>query len=161
MSRGTSCMVEQLGLAMMPSWSAASSGFTCDTTSGTPGSMRHWAELSMTTAPRAAASGASTRETSPPAENSAMSTPSKASGLDTWTGHFRPANATERPSGGDASGRSSATGKPRSASTVIIVCPTRPVAPHTATVRGRRGGSWVRRGDHFDDHDAWTCAGSG
>ena len=115
MSSGTSCIVEQLGLAMMPSWAAASSGFTWETTSGMPGSMRHCAELSMTTAPRAAASGASTFDTSPPAEKSAISTPSKAAGVASWTGHSRPAKVIERPSARDASGRSSPTGKPRSA----------------------------------------------
>ena len=35
-----SCIVEQLGLAMIPSCHARSSGLTCDTTSGTAGSMR-------------------------------------------------------------------------------------------------------------------------
>ena len=80
MSSGTSCIVEQLGLAMMPSCIAASLGLTSATTSGMPGSMRHCEELSMTTAPRAAASGARTAETAPPAEKSAISTPSNASG---------------------------------------------------------------------------------
>ena len=147
MSSGTSCIVEQLGLAMMPSWSPASSGFTCDTTRGMPGSMRHCDELSMTTAPRATASGASTLETSPPAENSAMSTPSKASAVASWTAHSRPPKLTERPLAREASGRSSPTGMPRSASTVIIVCPTSPVAPTTATVSGRVMRVPLGRGD--------------
>jgi hypothetical protein len=63
-STGTSCMVEQLGLAMMPSCHSPSSGFTWLTMSGTAGSIRHALELSMTVAPRAAASGASSLETS-------------------------------------------------------------------------------------------------
>jgi len=41
--------------------------------------MRHAFELSITVAPRAAACGASSREMSAPALNSAMSTPSNAS----------------------------------------------------------------------------------
>jgi hypothetical protein len=77
---GRSCIVEQFGLAMMPSCHSPSSGFTWLTMSGTFGSMRQALELSITVAPRAAASGASWRETSPPAENKAMSTPSNASG---------------------------------------------------------------------------------
>src|SRR3990172_5114937 len=81
MSGGASCMVEQLGLAMMPSCSPASPGLTSTTTSGTAGSMRHCEELSMTSAPRRAASGARTAETDAPAEKRAMSTPSKASGV--------------------------------------------------------------------------------
>ena len=40
-STGTSCIVEQFGLATMPSWRAASSALTWLTTSGTPGSIRH------------------------------------------------------------------------------------------------------------------------
>ena len=64
MSTGTSCIVEQLGLAMMPSCHSPSSGFTWLTMSGTLGSIRQAFELSITVAPRAAASGASWRETS-------------------------------------------------------------------------------------------------
>src|SRR3972149_371540 len=74
MSGGASCMVEQLGLAMMPSCSPASPGLTSTTTSGTAGSMRHCEELSMTSAPRRAASGARTAETDAPAEKRGMST---------------------------------------------------------------------------------------
>ncbi len=50
MSGGTSCIVEQLGFAMMPSCQARSSGLTWDTTSGTAGSIRQALELSMTAA---------------------------------------------------------------------------------------------------------------
>ena len=87
---GMSCIVEQFGFATMPSCSAASASLTPATTSGTPGSMRHCDELSTTTAPRATASGASCAEVPPPAEKSAMSTPSKASGVATSTGQSRP-----------------------------------------------------------------------
>ncbi len=131
-------MVEQFGLAMMPSCHSASPGFTWLTMSGTPASIRQALELSMTVAPRAAASGASWRDTSVPAEKRAMSTPSKASGIASPTVSVRPSALTvdpaERP---EASRRSSPTGKLRSASTWIIVRPTTPVAPTTATVSGR------------------------
>ena len=80
-SGGSSCIVEQLGFAMIPSWPSRSSGLTWLTTSGTSGSMRHALELSMTVQPRFAASGASSLLVPPPALNSAMSTPSNASGV--------------------------------------------------------------------------------
>ena len=80
-SGGMSCIVEQLGLAMIPSCQSRSSGLTCDTTSGTSGSMRQALELSITVQPRFAASGASSFEVPPPALKSAMSTPSNASGV--------------------------------------------------------------------------------
>ncbi len=140
-STGISCIVEQLGLATMPSWAAASASLTPATTSGTPGSMRHCEELSTTTAPRATASGAKTLEAPPPAEKMAMSTPSKAAGVVVRTGHERPPNSTLRSPSWEASGRSSPTGKSRSARMAIMVRPTRPVAPTTATVRGLRGDS--------------------
>src|SRR6266550_1449067 len=76
---GTSCIVEQFGLAMIPGWPSRSPGLTWLTTRGIVGSIRQALELSITVAPRAAAWGASSRETSPPAEKRAMSTPSKAS----------------------------------------------------------------------------------
>ena len=138
---GTSCIVEQLGLAMMPSWAAASSSLTPTTTSGTPGSMRHCEELSTTRQPRLAASGARSLETEPPALKSAMSTPWNASGVATSTGHSLPPNVIVRPSAFEARGMRVPTGKPRCSSTAIIVRPTRPVAPTTATVRGREGAS--------------------
>ena len=50
---------------MMPSWRLEVVGVDlADTTSGTPGSMRHADELSITVAPRAAAWGARSREMS-------------------------------------------------------------------------------------------------
>ena len=74
-------MVLQLGLAMMPPLPAfmpfIASGFTSGTTSGTPCVMRKADELSTTVAPAALAAGAKSREMSPPAEKSAMSTPAK------------------------------------------------------------------------------------
>src|SRR3990172_2017870 len=67
MRTGTSCIVEQLGLATIPSCQARSSGLTWLTTSGTAGSIRQALELSMTVAPRPAAARAETVQTSPPA----------------------------------------------------------------------------------------------
>src|SRR5512140_1875637 len=105
--------------------------------SGTCGSIRHALELSSTVQPRAAASGASIVDTSPPAEKSAMSTPAKASGVASSTVIVRPAALTVEPADlPDASNRSSPTGNCRSARTWIIVRPTTPVAPTTATVNG-------------------------
>ena len=136
-STGTSCIVEQLGLATMPSCHSRSSGFTWLTTSGTAGSMRQALELSMTVAPRRAASGASTRDVSPPAENSAISTPSKASGVASWTVWSVLPTSISRPAlRALASSRRSPNGNSRSSSIRIIVPPTTPVAPTTATESG-------------------------
>jgi len=74
-------IVLQLGFAMMPPLPAfmpfIASGFTSGTTSGTPLVMRKAEELSTTVAPAALATGAKSREMSPPAEKSAISTPAK------------------------------------------------------------------------------------
>ena len=110
---------------------------TWETTSGTVGSIRQADELSMTVAPRATAAGASSLETSAPAENSAMSTPSKASGTASPISSVRPSIDTVRPADRpEASRRNSPTGNSRSLRIWIIVRPTTPVAPTTATVRG-------------------------
>ncbi len=136
---GTSCIVEQLGLAMMPGWPSRSSGLTSLTTSGIVGSIRHALELSMTVAPRATACGASSSEMSAPAEKRAMSTPSNASPTASPIWWVWPSIAIVRPADRpDASKRSSPTGNSRSLRTWIIVRPTTPVAPTTATVRGDR-----------------------
>ncbi len=68
-------MVEQFGLAMMPSCEASASGLTSATTSGTRSSMRQREELSITVAPAAAKRGAHSPDVEPPAENSARSKP--------------------------------------------------------------------------------------
>src|SRR3972149_121966 len=72
-------MVEQFGLAIMPLCAAMACGFTSGTTRGTFGSMRNGLELSITTAPDAAAAGADSRPGAAPAENSGISTPLKES----------------------------------------------------------------------------------
>ncbi len=135
-SGGISCIVEQFGLAMMPSCHARSSALTCETTSGTDGSMRHADELSITVAPRFAASGASAFDVSPPALNSAMSTPSNASGVASSTSISRSPTVTRRPADrSDASRRRAVIGNCFSSRTWVIVRPTAPVAPTTATIR--------------------------
>ena len=92
----------------------------------------------MTVAPRAAAWGASSREMSAPAEKRAMSTPSNASParLADLDGSGRRSTIVRPADRPDASRRSSPTGNSRSMRTWIIVRPTTPVAPTTATVRG-------------------------
>ena len=107
---------------MMPSWVAASAALTSGTTSGTPGSMRHRDELSMTTAPAAAAAGARVPETLAPAEKRAMSTPSNDSGRASSTVRRWPEMTSVVPAErADASGRSVANGKARSMRTWSIV----------------------------------------
>ena len=130
---GASCIVEQFGFAMIPRCPLSASAFTCETTSGTVGSIRQALELSTTAHPRAAASGARRRLTSAPALKSAISTPLKASGVASATGTCSPRKVTLRPAAEAASGTSLRTGKLRSSRTLIIVRPTRPVAPTTAT----------------------------
>ena len=93
----------------------------------------------MTVAPRLAASGARALEVSPPALNRAMSTPSKASGVasrDDVLGAADDRRSAPALRALEASSRSSPTGNARSWSIRIIVPPTTPVAPTTATVRG-------------------------
>ena len=143
-----SCIVEQLGLAMIPSCHARSSGLTWDTTSGTSGSIRQALELSTTTQPRLAASGASSLEVPPPAEKMAMSMPSKASGVASSTVMSRPATVMVVPAErADARRRSSVYGNRFSVRTWIMVRPTAPVAPTTATMSWSRAG--FRHGPTF------------
>ncbi len=74
---GTSAVIaEQFGTAMMPLCSRMRPALISGITSGTFGSMRKAEELSITTAPALTAAGENFRDVPPPAENSAMSTPS-------------------------------------------------------------------------------------
>ena len=105
-------MVEQLGLAMMPPlrappslYSAIASGFTSGITSGTSGSMRNAEELSTTKQPFAAARGPNFLLMEPPAEKSAMSTPSKESSVSSSMTYVSPSNANRLPSRRSARGR--------------------------------------------------------
>ena len=136
MRGGISCIVEQLGFATIPSCQARSSGFTCETTSGMSGSIRQALELSMTVQPRFAASGASSFDVPPPALKSAMSIPSNASGVASSTVMSpQPGTATVLPAErSDASRRRVVIGNRFSRRTCVMVRPTAPVAPTTATV---------------------------
>ena len=82
-------IVEQLGFAMIPLCFKISSGLTSGTTSGTSGSIRNALELSITIAPRFAASGAKVLDMEPPANN-AISTSSKDSGFASSTIYVLP-----------------------------------------------------------------------
>jgi hypothetical protein len=129
-------MAEQLGLAITPLCAPMAWGLISGTTSGTPSSMRNAEELSMTTAPAFTAMGAKRLEMPLPAENNAMSTPSKLASVSSSIRRSRPRNfwvlPTER---ADASNRSSDTGKLRCSRQRAISTPTAPVAPTTATTK--------------------------
>lgn len=133
-------MVEQFGLAMTPECHDTSPGFTSGTTKGTSSSMRNALELSIMTAPAATTASRIALETSEPAENSAMSTPSNDSEIISCT-VSSPAGTSPQPSKGsflpaeraDASARTSLAGKSRSCKTFRNSFPTAPVAPATAT----------------------------
>src|SRR5579875_1476907 len=132
---GMATMVVQFGLATMPlGIRSRASAFTSGTTRGTSGSIRQAEELSTTVAPAAATRGASSLEAGPPAENRAMSMPSKRPSAASSTvtspsfqGSLRPLERLL------AKYRISSTGKWRSASTDRITPPTCPVAPKIAT----------------------------
>ncbi len=69
--------VVQFGTEMMPfGRTLAASGLISGTTSGTSGSIRNAPDLSITTTPRAAATGAHSADTSSGTSNMARSTPS-------------------------------------------------------------------------------------
>ena len=111
----------------------ACSGFTSGTTNGTCGFMRNAPELSTATAPRSAAIGAHTSETSSGTSNMAMSMPSNASAdsattvsSSPWTAIFLPADL------GDAMSRISPQMFGRLLMMSIITVPTAPVAPTSA-----------------------------
>src|SRR5690606_31962079 len=129
------CMVEQLGLAMIPRGrSRAASGLTSATTGGTSSSCRSAVELSITTAPTAANFGAYSLETLPPAENSAMSIPAGSNVARSSTTILRAPNSAFSPAERSLASRCSRSiGKSRSARIFSMVSPTAPVAPTTAT----------------------------
>src|SRR5580704_1563684 len=90
----------------------------------------------MTTHPAAAALGAYSRETSPPGENSAISTWLKSNSARLPTEWRLSRNVTDLPSERSlASANSCLSGNLRSSSTSTMVSPTRPVAPTTATLK--------------------------
>ena len=85
-------IAEQLGLAITPWCAAMAWGLISGTTSGTASSMRKAEELSMTSAPARTAMGAKRLEMPLPAENNAMSTPSKLVSVSSWILRSRPRN---------------------------------------------------------------------
>jgi hypothetical protein len=99
------------------------------------GSILQWDELSMTTAPFLAASGARASLTDPPAENSAMSTPLKASGsakvTGTWTPLYSMVSTNDLL---DAKRLKFLMGKFLYFNTVSIYIPTFLIVPNTATL---------------------------
>src|SRR3954452_176127 len=134
LSATTICMVEQLGLAMMPLCAVIASGLTSDTTSGTSSCMRQYDELSTTTAPASTKRGAHSALRVPPAEKSATSKPWIDSSLRACTVRWRSPKSMLRPAlRSEANGTISSAGNARSRITPRIVEPTAPVAPTTAT----------------------------
>ena len=97
--------VVQFGTEMMPFGPRpAASGLTSGTTSGTSGSIRNAPDLSITTTPRAAATGAHSAETSSGTSNIARSTPSNTSGVSARTSTSSPRTGSlpaGRPGRGD------------------------------------------------------------
>ena len=123
--------VVQLGLAMMRRGICRrASAFTSGMTSGTSGSMRKAAELSMTSAPAAAAEGTSSLATS--------SGVSKMIRSRSWKAARDAASTTRDPmrmpaERAEAKSRSADAGKLRSRSTRNASRPTTPVAPTMPT----------------------------
>ena len=98
LSTGIATIVVQLGLATMPfGIDPSASALTSGTTRGTSGSMRQADELSMTTAPAAATTGASSFEVAPPAENRAKSSPVKSAVAASSTTTSWPRQSSVRP----------------------------------------------------------------
>ena len=127
-------IVEQFGLAIIPLCFKISSGFTSGTTRGTSGSIRNALELSITIAPRLAASGANVLEIEPPA-NKAISIFSKDSGFASSTTNVFPFTVSSVPAErADANNFKFSYGKLRSSISVINSAPTAPVAPRIATL---------------------------
>ena len=110
------------------------SGFTSGTTSGTSGSIRKAPELSTATAPREAAIGAHSFETSSGTSNIATSIPSNASGESATTVNSSPLQVSFFPALlADAINRISPQTFGRLESMSSMTVPTAPVAPTTAS----------------------------
>ena len=111
----TSCIVEQFGFAMMPSWSARVVGVDLADHERHAGLHPPGARVvDHGGAVGDGGRGERPRRPTPPAENSAMSTPSNASGtrLDDIVGAAVDRRRSIRPSAPEAIRRSSPTGKP-------------------------------------------------
>src|ERR1700736_1352649 len=124
----------QFGTAMMPLCSLMRLALTSGITSGTFGSMRKADELSMTTAPVFTAMGENFREMPPPAENSAISTPSKELSLSSSIVICCPRKSIVLPAERAlASALSLPTPNPRLSMVAMSSAPTAPVTPAMAT----------------------------
>src|SRR5688500_8737533 len=127
-------MVLQFGLAMILSAAESTEALISGTTSFFEGSMRHAEELSMTVIPFSANLGAHSKEVLPPAEKRATSGFILIASSAVTTLYFLPLKLRSLPADlSEATGMNSVTGNPLSSSTLIIIDPTRPVAPTTAT----------------------------
>jgi hypothetical protein len=127
-------IAEQLGTAMMPLCSAIRRPLISGMASGTLGSMRKAEELSITTAPALTAIGENFRDTPLPAENSAISTPSKESAPSCSMVIVSPRKLSVCPADRLlASALSFLTGKARLLSVAMNSLPTAPVTPAMAT----------------------------
>jgi hypothetical protein len=132
-------IAEQLGTAMMPLCSAMRLPLISGIASGTLGSMRKAEELSMTTAPAFTAIGENFRETPLPAENSAISTPSKELSRSSSISMVSPRKPTVLPADRAlASALSLRTGNPRLFKVAMNSPPTAPVTPAMATTGSLR-----------------------
>ena len=131
--------VVQFGTEMMPLGRLfAASGLTSGTTSGTSGSIRNAPDLSITTAPRDAATGAQSTETSSGTSIITRSTPSNTSGVMAWTSTSSPLTRSRRPADrAEAISRISLQMSSLVDRTSSMTVPTAPVAPTTART-GRR-----------------------
>ncbi len=127
--------VVQLGLAMMPFGRLrAARALTSGTTRGTSGSIRNEPELSTAIAPRSAAIGAHSAETSSGTSNIATSTPSNTSGASAWTSTSSPRTGSLRPAErAEATSRISPQTFCRVDRIWRITVPTAPVAPTMAS----------------------------
>ncbi len=137
---GTSAVIaEQFGTAMMPLCSRMRLALISGITSGTFGSIRNAEELSITTAPAFTAAGENLREMPAPAENNAMSTPSKDFSVSSSMTILSPRKSMVLPADRAlASALSLRTGKARLSMVAMNSAPTAPVTPTMATT-----GSWL------------------
>jgi hypothetical protein len=129
-------IVVQFAFDTMPRGRCRSASLlTSGTTNGTSFSIRNAGELSTTVAPRDTATGAHSSDTPSGTSNIAMSTPSKTSGVSTWTGSSSPRHDNRFPADrADAISRISPQTSRRDESSSRMTVPTDPVAPTTASV---------------------------
>ncbi|CAB4727514.1 unannotated protein [freshwater metagenome] len=107
-------------------------GLTSATTRGTPGSMRNAAELSITTAPAASATGIHSRARSSSTSTMIRSRPANAAAVGSMQATSPTGVLILRPTErSEAKTRSSSIGNERAARIARTSSPTTPVAPNT------------------------------